>query len=266
MSGVATPRQVSTGADDYTAFCAGLQELCRIDLNSYKRGQMERRVRTFAQGRGKPALLDYLALLAHDQGELDYFLDRMTINVSQLWRNPRQWQTLAEAVIPELAESGRIRAWSAGCSHGAELSTICREVASGARLEVRGSDLDARMIARARKGCFSDADMRNVPASYRSRWFERTPDAWQAHRELRATARFDVEDLLACEPPRGGYDLITCRNTVIYFTHESRATLHSKLAAALRSGGYLMVGCTERIADADALGLELVYPFIYRKG
>jgi chemotaxis protein methyltransferase CheR len=260
--------ELDRAPDEFPAFCAGVKRLCRVDLMGYKRGQMERRIRAFAEARGKPDLLDYLALLAHDESELERFLDRLTINVSQLWRNPLRWQTLAEQVIPELARDGQIRAWSAGCSYGAEvytLAAVCREAAPQARLEVRGSDIDERMLVRARRGCFTDADMQTVPDASRERWFARTPSGWQVDRELVAAARFEVEDLLTCSPSPDTFDLIACRNTVIYFTAERRAVLHSKLAGALRPGGHLMVGATERIPDADEFGLELVHPFNYRK-
>ena len=254
--------------DEYVAFCDGVRRLARVDLMQYRRLQMERRVLAFAQRRGKPNLLDYLALLATDSGELDMLLDRITINVSQLWRNPLQWQTLAEQVIPELVRSGPLRAWSAGCSYGAEVFTIaavCREVAPSAAVSIHGSDIDERMIARARLGRFSDADMRTVPPRSLERWFEPIDGDWQVRPELTALASFAVENLLECAVPRRSYDLIACRNLVIYFTDESRATLHRTLAGALRPGGWLLVGSTERVTDAATHGLELVYPFIYRK-
>lgn len=254
--------------DEYVAFCEGVRRLARVDLLQYRRLQMERRVLAFADRRGKPNLLDYLALLATDPGELDMLLDRITINVSQLWRNPLQWQTLAEQVIPGLVRSGPLRAWSAGCSYGAEAFTIaavCREVAPSAVVSVHGSDIDERMIARARLARFSEADMRSVPPRSLERWFERVDDGWQVCSELTALASFAVENLLECAAPPGSYDLIACRNLVIYFTDQSRATLHRTLADALRPGGWLLVGSTERVADAAAHGLELVYPFIYHK-
>ena len=268
MSSYASTTALQPAADEYPAFCAGVQRLCKIDLTSYGRVQMERRIRTFAASRGKPELLDYLALLAHDEGELDFFLDRMTINVSQLWRNPLQWQTLADVVLPELGRPGRIHAWSAGCSDGAEvytLAALCREAVPGAAVEIRGTDIDERMIAKARIGSFSDADMRNVPEVSRRRWFDAHGTSWQVKRELLALAHFDAENLLTCSPPRGAYDLICCRNTVIYFTEPSRSAVHERLAEALRPGGSLMVGATERINLAETYGLELVLPFTYRK-
>ena len=254
--------------DEYPAFCEGVRRLSNVDLLQYRRAQMERRIRTFAQRRGKQQLLDYLALLAADPGELDLLLDRVTINVSQLWRNPFQWQMLAEQVIPQIAEHGRISAWSAGCSYGAEVYTIaavCREAAPSAAVAVHGSDIDERMIARAQRACFTDGDMRNVPPPSVERWFEQVDAGWRVRPELVGLASFAVENLLECPVPVGTYDLIVCRNMVIYFTEPSRDALHRKLAGALRDGGWLMVGSTERVPDAAAYGLELVHPFTYRK-
>ena len=110
--------------DEYTAFCEGFRSLAQVDLLQYKRGQMERRVRSFAERRGATDLAAYLVDLRRKPGELDAFLDRVTINVSQLWRNPEQWRVLAGKVLPELAAAGRVRAWSAGCSYGAEAYTL----------------------------------------------------------------------------------------------------------------------------------------------
>src|SRR5205823_5914976 len=102
---------------------------------------MERRVRSFASRRGLPSLDAYLETLRRDPVALDDFLDRLTINVSQLWRNPEQWELLGGTLLPELAGSGRIRAWSAGCSYGAEaftLAAVCRSAVPGTPLEIRG--------------------------------------------------------------------------------------------------------------------------------
>ena len=132
-----------------------MRRLTGIDLAQYKRPQMERRIRSFADRKGITALPAYLTALTADRVALDEFLDRMTINVSQLWRNPEQWTRLQQTILPELARTGSIRAWSAGCSYGAEaytLAAICREVAPGCRVEIRGTDIDPRMVARARDG------------------------------------------------------------------------------------------------------------------
>ena len=259
--------RATLATDDFVAFCELVRRRCGVDLLQYKRGQMERRVRTWAQRRGTPDLAAYGARIAADAGELDAFLDRVTINVSHLWRHEDQWTALAESILPELAIRGRVRAWSAGCSYGAEaftLAAVAKE--AGVNVEIQGTDLDKRMVARARAGLFSAEDARTAPVRTLSRWFDKTPDGgWQAKAELRAMARFDVGDLLRMPVPRERYDLVICRNTVIYFTEEVRDALHARLVSALSSGGYLVVGTSERVADPRGLGLTSPFHFIYRK-
>jgi chemotaxis protein methyltransferase CheR len=86
-----------------------------------------------------------------------------------------------------------------------------------------------------------------------------------ARQSLRAMTQFEVGDLLKLRPPASSYELIMCRNTVIYFADQIRDELHSRLARALRPAGVLVIGGTERISDASSLGLTAIHPFIYRK-
>ena len=255
-------------ADEYVGFCAGVRRLCGIDLSQYKRGQMERRIRTFAERRGITALADYLKVLGGSKEELDAFLDRVTINVSQLWRNPEQWELLARRVLPEFAARPRVRAWSAGCSYGAEaytLAAVCAETLPGVRVEIVGTDIDRRMVERASAGAFSLDDARDMPRAQRARWFTERDGMLHADAKLKASCRFETGDLLAMRPPREAYDLVLCRNTVIYFTPEVKDALHARMAEALVPGGYFMIGSTERISDHAGLGLDIAHPFVYRK-
>jgi chemotaxis protein methyltransferase CheR len=254
--------------DDYTDFCEGVRRLTGIDLAQYKRPQMERRIRSFADRRGIDSLSGYLQTLAADRDALEQFLDRMTINVSQLWRNPEQWDRLGGTILPELARAGTIRAWSAGSSYGAEaytLAAVCRRVAPGCKVEILGTDIDARMVARAREGRFSGDDARTAPAADLERAFDRDGTGWRAKPELRMMVRFATGDLLRDPVGKASFDLILCRNVVIYFTEPVRDALHERLASALRPGGYLMVGSSERVSVPQAFGLATAHPFIYRK-
>jgi chemotaxis protein methyltransferase CheR len=265
-------RRAGAPVDDYLAFCGGVRRLTGIDLEQYKRPQMERRVRTFCERRGTPDLGDYAKQLASDGKELEAFLDRVTINVSQLWRNPDQWTRLESTILPELAKSskpaGRLKAWSAGCSYGAEaftLAALSKQV--GIRqADITGTDIDKRIIARAKTGVFSADDARDAPSSLLSRFFEAQPDGcWKARQELQSLVRFEAGDLLRLKARPEAYDLVLCRNTVIYFTDEVRDALHARLAESVRPGGYFVVGSTERVARPADLGLEAAYPFTYRK-
>jgi chemotaxis protein methyltransferase CheR len=265
----AAPASVSASTDEYVTFCAGIRRICAIDLLQYRRGQMERRIRAFATARGYGGLTEYLSVLRAERTELEAFRDRVTINVSQLWRHPEQFEVLERHVLPELARTGRIRAWSAGCSYGAEaftLAAVCLGTVPAANVTITGVDIDARMIERARTGVFSAADARGVDPGLMERWFARRPDGgYEALPALRALTRFEVGDLLRARPRPDAYDLVMCRNTVIYFTDEVRDALHARLVTALRPGGYLVVGATERVSDPAVIGLAATHPFIYRK-
>jgi chemotaxis protein methyltransferase CheR len=255
--------------DEYVAFCNGVRALADIDLLKYRRGQMERRVRSFAVRRGHQALGPYLRALRGDAHALDEFLDRVTINVSNLWRNPEQWELLQRRIVPELAAGGALRAWSAGCSYGAEpytLAAVCRLAAPGASTTILGTDIDRRAIERARRGGeFTQEDVRDAPRPLLDRFFALEGRHWRPAAELRATVSFEVGDLLKLCPPTAAYDLVLCRNTAIYFTDDVRDALHARLAESVRPGGVLVVGATERIGTAEHIGLEFIAPFTYRK-
>ena len=256
--------------DDYASLCEKVRLLCGVDLMQYKRGQMERRVRTWVQRRGAASLPVYGDLLRRDPDELDAFLDRVTINVSHLWRHEEQWDALHEQIVPELAaRSGRVRAWSAGSSSGAEaftLAAICKESVPRASVSIVGTDLDRRMVERARSGEFSAEDARTAPATLLHRHFEPLDGGnWRATPVLRSMVRFEQGDLLGMKLPFRRYDLVLCRNTVIYFTQDVRDQLHRRLVEALAPGGHLVIGTSERVADPRGLGLAPTHNFIYRK-
>jgi chemotaxis protein methyltransferase CheR len=263
-----TPRSDFAATDDYIGFCQGLRQICGIDLTRYKRPQMERRLRSYWSRLGISKLTDALPRLSTDATQLDDLLDRVTINVSQLWRHPDQWVRLEGGLLQELAAAGRVRAWSAGCSYGAEaytLAAVCATAIPRATVRITGTDIDPRMVARAKTAEFSDADARTAPAGAMERWFERIADGWRAKPALRSMTTFEVGDLLKLRPVASSYELIMCRNTVIYFADLIRDELHARLAQALKPGGLLVIGGTERITDPAALGLDAVQPFIYRK-
>jgi chemotaxis protein methyltransferase CheR len=260
---------IGTGADDYVAFCEGVRQICGVDLTQYKRPQMERRLRSFFARNGIAKLTDCLDGLRRDTAQLDALLDRVTINVSQLWRHPDQWIRLERDVLPELAAgTGQVRAWSAGCSYGAEaytLAAVCHKTIPTGRVRIVGTDIDKRMIERARAAVFSAEDARGVDVAEMERGFERVDEGWRARDVLRRMTTFELGDLLRLRPRTASHDLIICRNTVIYFAEPIRDELHGRLAEALRPGGYLVVGATERVSKPSDLRLEMAQPFIYRK-
>ena len=255
-------------ADEYTEFCTGIHRLTGIDLSAYKRQQMERRIRSYMTAQRATSLAGFFDAIKKSPSDRDGFLDHITINVSELYRNPGQYDTLRKLVLPTLRDTANLRVWSAGCSYGAEAYTLAcvvlEELGQNARFEITGSDIDRRVIARAQRGWFSPADVRHVPPPVLKRYFEPGEDGYFARPELRKHVNFVAGDLLR-DRFRTGWDLVLCRNVVIYFNEDRRNDVHRKIADALRPGGYLMVGSTERVAAAEALGLRYAYPFIYER-
>lgn len=266
-----TTRTAASPSPDYLRFCDGVRQVCGIDLGHYRPAQMERRLRTFAERSGHADLDAYLADIRRNIVARDDFLDRMTINVSELFRNPERFAELEKIHLPSL-QSGSprgLRVWSAACSYGAEpysLAILLHELDPAGRHEVCATDIDQSILARAREGAFSRADLRNVTPARRARWFTDTPGGGGAVaiEELRRAVRFSHMDLLKDRFPTG-QDLILCRNVVIYFTEDAKRLIYGKLREALRPGGILMVGSTESIADAEKTGWEKAGTFFYRR-
>ncbi len=267
----ASPSPASGVGPDYERFCGGVRSLTKIDLSQYRRAQMERRLRTFARRSGHDDLDSYLAVLKRDVSARAAFLDHMTINVSELFRNPERFLELEKQYIPELlaaAPSRGLRVWSAGCSYGAEpytLGVLLREAAPRATHELVATDIDETILARARDGVFTEQDLANVSPERRSKWFEKLPDGgWQAVRELRSAVKFSRLDLLADPFPKQR-DLILCRNVVIYFNDDAKEKIYERFFESLRPGGVLFIGSTERVNDSGRLGWERPGTFFYRR-
>lgn len=267
----ASPSPASGVGPDYERFCGGVKSLTKIDLSQYRRAQMERRLRTFARRSGHDNLDSYLAILKQDVSARAAFLDHMTINVSELFRNPERFVELEKEYIPALladAPSRGLRVWSAGCSYGAEpytLGVLLKEAAPRAAHELVATDIDETILARARDGVFTEQDLANVSAERRRKWFEKLPDGgWQAVKELRSAVRFSRLDLLADPYPKTR-DLILCRNVVIYFNDDAKEKIYERFFEALRPGGVLFIGSTERVNDSGRLGWERPGTFFYRR-
>jgi chemotaxis protein methyltransferase CheR len=130
---------------------------------------------------------------------------------------------------------------------------------------VLGTDIDARMIERAEAGVFTVEDARDAPTATLASHFAMVDGEWHASAELKQLVRFEQGDLLRAQPAPGSYDLVLCRNTVIYFNEDVRDALHGRLADSLRPGGRLVVGATERVSEPASHGLEPDSPFVYRK-
>jgi chemotaxis protein methyltransferase CheR len=158
--------------------------------------------------------------------------------------------------------------WSAGCSYGAEaysLAIIFHELPSGAlKSPILATDIDTEILQRAREGVFTDADLKNVSGARKRRHFAPVAGGWRVGDHLRPSVEFRRHDLIADAFERG-FDLILCRNVVIYFTDEAKAELYRRLWTSLTPGGVLFIGGTEHIIDSRQIGFEPISSFFYRK-
>ena len=268
---VSSPGQ-AFGDADYQCFQQKIQARCGVRLGDYKSDQMRRRVATMAQQAGCPSFLHYFAAMERDASALSGFLDRMTINVTELLRNPERFADLSQVILPDLVarkKGAALSAWSAGCSYGAEAYTLAmlfQEAVPGVPHRIRGTDIDLAVLARAGDARFTQPDMVNIsPERRRTHFSDGGAGTFLPSASLRARVGFGRHDLLADPYPNAEYDLILCRNVLIYFTEPAKERIYRGFFRALRPGGVLFVGGTERLSDHRAVGFELALPFFYRK-
>jgi chemotaxis protein methyltransferase CheR len=256
---------------DYEVFCQRVQKSFGLRLNDYKPDQMRRRIATLASQSKCESFLTDFAMLERDSTSLGAFLDHVTINVTELFRNPKIFETLPKHLNPMLQanKSSTLTVWSAGCSYGAEaysLAILLTEMKLDRQIKIKGTDIDLSVLAKANSPSFSDADMVNVSPARRSAYFMTLDNiSYMPSAKLRNLIQFSRHDLLADSYPAEQYDLIVCRNVLIYFTNEAKTRIFQGMLQALKPGGILFVGGTESITDHTKIGYELLEPFFYKR-
>lgn len=244
--------------------------LTGIDLNCYKSPQMQRRLKTYLARSNCVNWAKFFRLLRADPAALSKFRDYLTINVSSFFRDAAKYNYLREAVLPALLQNRpNLRVWSAGCSRGQEiysLAMLLTEANQAAQShQLLATDIDQSALEWARAGGpYSTNDMVNVPPFLRSRYFRPENDTHWVNDTLRRQVIFRPHNLLK-DPIIGRFDLIVCRNVVIYFQPEIKQTLYKRFYDALRPGGVLYVGGTEMIPKATELGFEAIHVSFYRR-
>jgi chemotaxis methyl-accepting protein methylase len=225
---------------------------------SYKEKCLRRRIAVRMRARGVHTYGDYARVLDADATEYDRLLDALTINVTKLFRNWEVYASMAANVVPALwyRQTPRIRVWSAGCSSGDEpyslailfhrFASVNGMLAQLARVSVLGTDIDRQCLDAAALGQFEEADFADTPAELRQRYF--APSApFTVSAAIRDIVRFQSRDLLSETPPTGPFDLITCRNVLIYFDRETQESLFETFYHALAPDGFLVLGKVETI-------------------
>ncbi|MDR5708874.1 MAG: protein-glutamate O-methyltransferase CheR [Armatimonadota bacterium] len=253
---------------EYTALRQLLKQHTGLDLARYRPDQIERRLLGALHRMGLRSPEEFVSRARQDPALLADLVDRLTVHVSEFFRNPELFEVLQRRVLPELlAHFRELRVWSAGCSHGAEaysVGILLLELDPSGGWSVLGTDIDRRVLRQAEEGIYGEPDVRNVSPQRRARFFVREQDRWRVSPELRRRVRFRRHDLLS-DPFGGPWHLILCRNVVIYFTEEAKQDLYRRFHQALAPCGYLFVGAAEQIFAAREMGFEPVSPFFYRR-
>ncbi|RKO66927.1 CheR family methyltransferase [Desulfofundulus salinus] len=253
---------------DFARFKEMIRQHFRLDLNSYKETQLKRRLDAYLLRRHLP---DYGALfhsLKNDPGAYQSFLDYLTINVSEFFRDPERFRELESVILPALLKEKRtLKIWSAACAAGAEpysVAIILDELTPGHPHHLEATDIDQNILVKAKEGRYPPEVVRNVSPQRLARFFTRENGSFIINENIRRRVAFRRHDLLN-DPFGQGYDLILCRNVTIYFTREAQDRLNEKLARALAPGGVLFIGGSEMIFNYQELGLEKLRTCFYRK-
>ena len=238
-----------------------------INFNDYKQDQLTRRMLMLINQRKLKNFEELCDLVLHDQEAREWFLDRLAINVTEVFRNPEHWVHLEQYVRTELLTAGKpLKVWSAGCSTGAEaysLASILDVHAPGKPHRIVCTDIDAAAMQQAREGVLFGTEFRDVPKEYQ-KYFSKTPRGAAVSDELKKYLTFQRHNLLA-DSYGTGYDLIVCRNVLIYFVEEAKEQIFRRFYGALRPGGYLFIGGSERIFNPKEIGFECPKPYFYQK-
>ena len=243
---------------------------------SYKEKCLRRRIAVRMRARGVHTYADYSRILDDDAAEYERLLDALTINVTKLFRNWDAYASMARNVVPALwhRETAAIRVWSAGCSSGEEpysLAILFHQYAASSgmlaqlgRVDVLGTDIDRQCLAAAERGEFAEGDFTDTPDELRARYFSAT-EPFTVSAAAKRLVHFERRDLLSQSAPPGKFDLIVCRNVLIYFDRDTQERLFDVFHDALAPQGFLVLGKVEtllgsartRFAPVD--GRERIY-------
>ncbi|MBB5172890.1 CheR family methyltransferase [Texcoconibacillus texcoconensis] len=254
--------------NDYEQFIEDINKKTGIDLSQYKEAQMKRRLTSLREKRGYNDFRKYFQALSEDKELYEEFLQRMTINVSEFYRNPKRWHVLEEQILPRLYhENRKLKVWSAACSTGEEPYTISMVLSKFLPLKnihVLATDIDESILERARNGFYPESSVKEVPKPMMDTFMKKEGSGYRVSDDLKKTVTFRKHNLLS-DRFETGFDLIICRNVLIYFTEEAKDQLYHKFNQSLRTGGTFFVGSTEQIFNPSRYGFETEDTFFYKK-
>lgn len=254
---------------DYEYFKKEILKLTQIDLNAYKEKQMKRRIDTLIGKSGVTGYDAYVKLIRENKTRFDEFVNYLTINVSEFYRNPDQWKLMDEEIIPELVKKFGInlKIWSAACSTGDEPYSLVMALSRHIPLKqirIFATDIDKQVIEKAKIGLYAEKSIASVPADLKQKYFTKVGPSYKISDEIKARVEFKEHNLLKDTYPTGQH-LIVCRNVLIYFTDEAKDEVFQKYYSSLAQGGILFIGSTEQIINHKEIGYRRKSSFFYEK-
>lgn len=255
---------------------------CGIRITGPKRTMIDGRLRRRMRALGMSDINHYCRFLfdsgeADAEAELVHFIDAVTTNKTDFFREPVHFEFLKRRILPELVQEGRtpIRMWSAACSMGAEPYTLAMVMEDfhqhnrGVDFSILASDISTAVLGKAIEGTFPLAMIDPVPEEYRKRFVmvSRDPQspAFRIKPALRSKISFFQMNLMDARFPVGrDFDVVFCRNVLIYFDRQTQKQVLSRLCSHVRRGGYLILGHSESVSGLD-LPLELLENTVFRR-
>lgn len=254
--------------NDYPIFVKNIKGKTGIDLSLYKEQQMKRRLISLSNRYGYSTLEIFYKEMAKNPALVESFLSHMTINVTEFFRNRKQWEILEEKILPELMDKQQpFHVWSAACSTGEEpysLGILLAKYKNPSSISILATDLDEVILAKAKAGVYSERAVNVLTAEEINGNFKKNSGLYQVTDKLRQMVTFQQHDLLKSAYPRK-MDLIVCRNVMIYFTEEAKAEIVKQFSQSLRKGGVLFLGSTESLSNPLQHGLKPIQSFFYQK-
>ena len=252
---------------DFIEFHKWIYKEFNIDLNAYKSEQLNRRIGSLMLRTGITSLDEYKNILLTNKEQREKFLDFITINVTEFFRNPELFYEL-QGVIREYSKNvSRLKVWSAACSMGCEpysIAIIIDDINPKVKVDILATDIDKNILKKAELGEYISVEMKNVSETFKRRYFNIKDEKYKINEKIKSMVTFKQHDLIL-DKYDTNFDLIVCRNVIIYFKNEVKKEIFKRFAQALKKGGILFVGATESIYNYKDFQLEKISTFIYKK-
>ena len=266
-------------SDSSSRILAGLLEArTGQQLTMSRRWRIETALSALLRDRGIATLDELITILVmgKEPSLSQQVVEALLNNETYFFRDRGPFDVLQRHVLPELAKlrdkSKRLRIWSAGCSTGQEVYSLAMLFAEapeqwrGWTIDILGTDVSTSCVDRARSGVFTQFEIqRGLGINQMIKWFEEVPDGWRSVEPLRKPVRFQVHNILEPIPHPGDFDIVLCRNVLLYLSPEKKALAFERIAGAMAGDGWLMLGAGETvIGQSNKLGADVNARGLYR--